>query len=403
MKSLAIKIGKALGALKDEGLLQGGRRIVAGFLGMFRRVGSGDILFITGGAGAGASALYRCHHQREELEQHGFECSFTVQDNPWLVSYARKFKVFIFHRPLMDAKMKKFVAAIKERKGKIIFETDDLLFDPQYLSQADYLKNISPLEMPLYVGGLGAELLNDPYVETCVTTTVFLAKILEAKGKQVFVSTNKLSDADLALAEKLNAARGKLRKQGEKSEVVIGYFSGTASHDKDFATVAGVLTRILEKHPEVKLKIVGPLKVGSEFEKFGNRVEHTPFVDRERHFQNVASVDINIAPLEVGNPFCEAKSELKFFGAGILGVPTIAAATQVFRDTIADGIDGFVAHSEEEWENKLEGLIVGQDLRMRLGGRARTKSLERYTNKNSSNEAYYLCMLRFVYGEKCKK
>ena len=68
-----------------------------------------------------------------------------------------------------------------------------------------------------------------------------------------------------------------------------------------------------------------------------------PFASWEKHLENIAGVDINIAPLEIGNPFCESKSELKFIEAGIVGVPTVAAATQTFREAIEDGVDGFVA------------------------------------------------------------
>ena len=40
-----------------------------------------------------------------------------------------------------------------------------------------------------------------------------------------------------------------------------------------------------------------------------------------------ARFDINLAPLEVGNPFCEAKSQLKFFEAGLVNCTTIASPT----------------------------------------------------------------------------
>jgi hypothetical protein len=99
MKLLLIKLGKALNALQRDGLIGGGKRVGMAFLAMFHKVGSGDILFITGGVGD--SALYRCHHQVEELSLHGFECSLTVQDNIFLSRYVNKFKIFIFHRVLL--------------------------------------------------------------------------------------------------------------------------------------------------------------------------------------------------------------------------------------------------------------------------------------------------------------
>ena len=72
-----------------------------------------------------------------------------------------------------------------------------------------------------------------------------------------------------------------------------------------------------------------------------------------------------------------------------MSVPTIATATQTFRDAIRDGVDGFVAGDDEEWKEKLEKLILDKDLRKSMGEKAREKVLREYTNENSHNEEYY--------------
>ena len=172
--------------------------------------------------------------------------------------------------------------------------------------------------------------------------------------------------------------------------VKIGYFAGTKGHDKNFATVENALIRILEKYPNVKLVLAGPLNISEKFSKFQNQIERLPFAPREEHFENISSVDINIIPLEKGNPFCEAKSELKFFEAGILGVPSVAVNNQTYREAIDDGVDGFLAGSEEEWFEKLERFDSSmRNLRKGIGKEAREKSYREYTTKNSHNSEYY--------------
>jgi O-antigen biosynthesis protein len=383
MKTFLIKIGKAFNVLERDGIIRGGKRIVAAFFALFRRVGSGDILFITGGVGD--SALFRAHHQSEELTLHGFQCSVTVQDNPLLSRYAGRFKIFIFHRTLSTPLLKKLIGEIKKQGKEIIFETDDLVFDPKYLEHMDYFKHMNALERKLYEKGVGGEIIEDPYLKTCTTTTSFLAEKLREYGKQVFISKNKLSIWDIETAEAIINQK----KPKEDDKVRIGYLSGTISHNKDFATVQEALLRVMEKFPEVILFLAGPLDVSPAFGSMKERIVRSKFVSRKKHFENISKIDINIAPLEQGNPYCEAKSELKFFEAGILGVPTVATATQTFREAINDGVDGFVASDTEEWTEKLAKLIQDRDLRKKMGEKAREKTLKAYSTKNSYNEEYY--------------
>lgn len=383
MKLFFIRLGKFLNILKQDGFWNGVKRIGSFASRLFQGVGSGDILFLTGGVGD--SALYRTWHQAEELEYHGFKCSVALQDRPFLLNAVDKFKIFVFHRTLFTPQLEKLIKKIKAQKKEIIFETDDLVFDSRYLEKMDYLRNINPWEKKLYAKGVGEEILQDPYVKVCTTTTAFLADKLQESGKQVFVVPNKLSRKDVARAEKLiQSSAPKIGKS-----VKLGYFSGTVSHNQDFATITEVLERILEKYSQTELFLVGPLNLESQLRKFKERIKQLPYVLREKHFANVASVDINLAPLEIGNPFCEAKSELKFFEAGVVGVPTVASATRTFQEAISDGFDGFTATDPTEWENKLSRLILEPELRREMGQKARKKALETYSTQTANNEAYY--------------
>ena len=386
MKSLLVKLGKAVSIIKQDGLARGLSRVFKAFFLLFGKVGEGDILFVTGGA-AGDSTRYRAWHVKEELELHNFKCSKTVQDNPFLPSYADKFKIFIFHRVLYTPGVAKLIDKIKSQNKRIVFDTDDLLFDPKYFSQSDYAKKINAFEKKYYENGLSSQILTDSYVKVCTTTTSFLADILKSYGKNVFIVRNKLSIKDLKIVEAIENLKLKIKNS---DKVRIGYFSGTFSHNKDFASINGVLMRIMEKHPQVELVLVGPLNVESQLvQKWRDRIIQLPFVPRDRHFENISKVDINLSPLERDNPFCEAKSELKFFEAGILGIPTVAVKNRTFSEAINDGINGFLAENEEEWFSKLEKLILNKDLRKRMGEKAREKSLLDYTTKNSHNEEYY--------------
>lgn len=372
--------------MQRDGIIKGGRRVFAAFFAMFRRVHSADVLIITGGVGD--SARYRAHHVAEELELNGITASVTIQDNPLLATYADKFKIFIFHRVLFTPSVQKLIVNIKKQNKEIVFETDDLVYDPKFVVLMDTFKHMNMFERKLYENGVGGEILKDPYVKVCTTTTDFLAEKLREQGKKVFIVPNKLCKRDVEIANEINE-KSKVKNGREDKVVRIGYFSGTLSHNKDFATVTDSLIYILEKYENVELFLVGPLDTENKLNKYKDKIRQLSYVPREKHFENVASVDINIAPLEIGNHFCESKSELKFFEAGIVGVPSVCAATDPYKKAIKDGVDGFVASGTDEWIEKLERLVVDKNLRMEMGKKAREKALEKYTTINAKNEEYY--------------
>jgi glycosyltransferase involved in cell wall biosynthesis len=392
MKLFFIKVGKAWNVLMRDGLWHGGKRIFAAFFVLFKRVRSGDILFITNGVGD--SARYRTTSVAEELEQNGFTTATTVQDNPFLVSYADKFSVFVFHRVLYTEKVVRFIERIKSKGEEIIFETDDLVYDSQFLKYMAGYNDMNVLERKLYENGVGGEILADPYVKACTTSTAFLAKKLCEKGKQTFIVRNKVSEADVVWAENIlkatTAGIEKEEPQGKKKgSVSLGYLSGTSSHNKDFATITDALVLLFEKYPKLRLVLVGPLDTEERLDRFKDRIESVPFLSRQEYFSTVASLDINLAPLEIGNPFCESKSELKWFEAGLLSVPTVASATGTFKEAIRDGIDGFVATATEEWVTKLSRLIEDTTFRQRMGEKVRERVLAEYTTHTGKSEEYY--------------
>lgn len=379
-----LKIDKLRTLVRSNGFWGSGRIIFGyarNFLSAFF-VSPGDILFVA--SGVGDSAHFRTRNVAEELRRHGFRTSVTIADNPNLLKLVDRFKIFVFHKTLYTEKIAQVIEKIKAQKKEIIFDTDDLNFDPQYVAQMDYFQKAGEAERMQLAKGLGREILEDPAVKVATTTTNCLAKILQQKGKQVFVVKNKVCDAELELAEQL------LRTANQTAEgfVSLGYFSGTPSHDKDFATVTDALVAVLRKYANVKLILAGPLEKENGLTEFADRIVTLPLVPRGEHYQNIQKADINLVPLEK-TLFCEAKSELKFFEAGVLGIPTVAFRNETFSAAIEDGVSGFLARSEAEWVEKLGRLIEDENLRKTMGERAREKTLKDYTNKNSHSEAYY--------------
>jgi len=349
----------------------------------------GEVLYVS--AGVGASGLYRCFYQAEELRKNGIRASVVVQGSPFFSQkLVSKFSVFIIQfRVIFDDKMAQFLNEIKRQKKEIVFEADDLLFDKEYFHQANYFEKVGRLESKAYgqyQKGMGEDILNDAAVKVCVVSTSFIAKKLEEKQKEVFVSRNKISLKDWNFCQSVISKKNNSKK---KEKITLGYFSGTKSHDRDFETISGVLASLFKKNPHLELVLMGPLKISEQLEHFSSRIKLIPFSSRKKYFQELAKVDINLAPLEIGNPFCEAKSELKFIEAGVVSRPTVAAATSAFSEAIQDGQDGFLAQNWQDWTAKIKQLIEDEKLRETMGAAAQKKVFENYTTFNSKNRSFY--------------
>lgn len=386
MKSLFVKIGKVYKTMKRNGFISGSV-IAAAYLWKFLKnilqKKEGDILIITGGVGD--SAFYRAKNQAEELNLHGLKCAEAVSDDPFLPNYARKFKIFIFHRTLFTSRIKKMIEEIKKQKKEIIFDTDDLVFDADIFHETDSYKNMNALEKKQYEKGVGGEIINDPYVKTCTTSTSYLARILESYGKKVYISKNKISNHELEVAD--NILKNIPKREGGR--VKIGYFSGTISHNKDFEMISEAVAKIMDEYPNVELWLAGYLDTNNRINKYKNRIKKLPFVSRDKYYENIHKVDINLYPLVAGDKFCESKSEIRFIETGIMKVPTVAVKNGTYSEAISDGMNGFLAENTEEWVEKISRLIEDENLRKSMGEKAREKVLRDYTNKNSHNEEYY--------------
>ena len=214
-----------------------------------------------------------------------------------------------------------------------------------------------------------------------IGSTQVLANAATQMGTPGFVIRNGLNDKQVALSEQALMLRD---KPDEMGIIRIGYLPGTRTHRADFAVAIHAIIQILEEFPQTILSIRGEFEIPTELEDFQDRIELLPFVYWEDLIGAMISLDINLAPLELDNPYTEAKSALKYFEPALVEIPTIASATEDFRVAIRSGYNGFLATTSEDWYLYLRCLIVDADLRVQMGKAAREHVLRHYTSSIQS-------------------
>ena len=314
---------------------------------------------------------YRVHHKREELIANGFSVDEVAPDvlNEELI---KLYSCFVIYRTAWSEHMDRFVELVKKENKVIFYDMDDLVFDLKFTNTIKELKNFTSEQRRQYDDGVVkyGKLLS--YCDYGITTTNVLAKEMKPYVKEVCIDKN---IASLEMQKYSEIAIKEVQK--DENKVIIGYASGTITHNADFDMISDSIKKILDKYDNVYFNFIGVLTVPEEFKKYGDRIITSPFVDYKELPKVIRRLDINIAPLE-DTVFNTAKSCIKWMEAGLVKVPTIASNLGDFKDSITDGYDGILCN-ENEWYEKLEELVVNKELRNKIAENAYKTVYEKYT------------------------
>ena len=284
------------------------------------------------------------------------------------------------------------VGKAKAAGARVAYTIDDDIVGPATSEHViDIMANdpSDPFEKAFWRGVSVRFQLASELAEAFVASTAPLAERLASRGeKPAYVLRSSLSDEQVASAEDAFAARNRGMEERSDDRFVIGYFSGTSSHQDDFALVRDVLVRLLGEHEDACLLVGGHLMLDDELLALyrAGRVVVMPRVDYVTLQYLQASADVVLAPL-VASSFADCKSGLKVFEAGVVGTPACASGTHAYREAIEDGVTGFVCDDAAAWGAALERLYTGRGLCRGMGEAARERALTRYHGDAVRTEA----------------
>jgi glycosyltransferase involved in cell wall biosynthesis len=340
------------------------------------------VLMVSGSPGD--AQRYRCDNKLEEFTYLGLTADSVTSEQLHYKRDLGRYEMFLLHRVQNSWQLEDFIKRAKALGKPVVFDTDDLVFDgrPDRLSPTTRYMNKHELELHknyVYRTGRTLELCDSAIVSTECLRDCILELFPQ---KTVYLHRNAAAQKFVDLVDTVRSEYVR-----PTSELVrIAYVSGSKTHKDDFAQCVQPLRRLLEKYPQVRMMCVGHVEIPAEVRDFANQVEAVPPVPWYHVPLCYAMVDINLAPLELNHKFTESKSELKYFEAALMELPTVASDIAPFRVGITSGETGFLCGTNEEWFEALEGLVLDAELRARIGKAARADALNRYTTQVRSQE-----------------
>lgn len=305
---------------------------------------------------------YRVDHQVEQLLASGVATD-RINYTDLTMDKLKYYRGFIFYRCPITPTIEEFITTAKKENKTVFFDIDDLVIDKKYTKTIKYLETMSKEEKNLYDDGVERMQKTLRMCDYAITTTERLAEELKNYVSEVYINRNVASETMVELSE---SAR---KNKQSHDDVIIGYLSGSITHNPDIEYVKPALIKIMTKYKNTKLKLVGEIELPDDLKEFQDRIIIEPFVDWQKLPEIIASIDINLAPLE-DSIFNEAKSENKWLEAALVKTVTLASDLGAFHQMINDGVDGILFKNEKDFEKKLEKLVKNNEYREEIATNA---------------------------------
>ena len=343
---------------------------------------AGDVLFIT--IDNPMLNHYRVDHMTETLESAGM----TTASVPYYAlndSHIKHFNTFVFYRCPWMPGYEKIFDEIKRKNKVSIYAVDDLVIDRKYTDNLPVVKALLPEDRRVYDDGVERHNKLMRNCDYAITTTKALADELRnyKNLKDIYIDRNMRNDETIYYS---NEAIKKVER--DESKIIIGYFSGTNTHNEDFQMVAPALIKILKKHKNVFIKLTGQIEAPKELKGYEDRIIFTPLVSWRRLPFEMRECHITIAPL-VDTVFNRGKSELKWADSSLVKVPVVASNLGASEEVVLNNETGIlVENTEDGWFHGLNLLVEDKNLREKIGEKAYNFIINNY--KTSSKNAMEL-------------
>lgn len=287
-----------------------------------------------------ASYRYRCENLALMLREQGHQVELTHYKN--FKPKGKHYDIIVFHRPSDNWYFRRALARCRNTGARLIADIDDLIIHPQW---AEYSPGVLNKRLSLRK-----------------TKSQYQKNFLALKKFKYFTTStiplaNKLQQHFEGNIEVLQNAPHRLWQSisptiNQESKLLITYFPGTASHDRDFASIQEPIKAFLADNPNARLSITGTIDTLENINPA--QIQYQNKLPFEAYAAEVATSWVNLSPLE-STPFNDCKSALKTIEASFWNKPTISSPNP---DSLRyDGCGAIIAKTPDDWYTHLASLV----------------------------------------------
>lgn len=161
----------------------------------------------------------------------------------------------------------------------------------------------------------------------------------------------------------------------ERDEVIMGWIGGSSTIQY-LKLIESVFKKLALKYENLIFEVMG----AEDFEIEGLNIITKKKWALDTEVKDLQNFDIGIMPLP-DDRWTRGKGGYKLLQYMAVGIPVVASPVGINCEIVRDGVNGYLASSEDEWFNELSKLIEDKDLRIKMGKEAHKIAEDVYSLK----------------------
>lgn len=316
------------------------------------------------------SAAYNLLYKKGHYFKKAYYFILGTLSRIWDTLFIFKYDIVFIHREAYPVGGAFFETILSFFKIPLIFDFDDAIFLP-------------------------ASSLANNFIERFKRPNK-IAPIIK-KSRYVIVGNSYLSDFALRynrsvsiISTSIDTDKYYPDEKGHNDKVVIGW-TGSITTIDFLNMLKNTFIRLSKRFSYIEFKTVG-----GNFSIDGLTNIISRLWSLKEEIEDLKTFDIGIMPMPE-NEWTKGKCGFKAILYMSLGIPCVCSPVGITKEIVSDGINSFLANTEEEWMEKLSLLIENPSLRKKMGLAGRKTIEERFSLK--VNMPKFLELLKKIYRE----